>query len=98
FSMLHVTPPQKAYPELSPFAGEGSNGFARVNPQTLQHEVYPNVFAIGDCSNAPTSKTAAAVASQSGVVFRNLNNVMNGRKPEREYDGYTSCPLVTSYE
>lgn len=27
----------------------------------------------------------------------NLMSVMNGQKPSRVYDGYSSCPLVTSY-
>ena len=29
---------------------------------------YPNVFGLGDCTNLPTSKTAAAVAGQFGVL------------------------------
>lgn len=36
-------------------------GFVDVNKATLQHNRYKNVFAIGDCSSLPTSKTAAAV-------------------------------------
>lgn len=36
-------------------------GFVEVNKDTLQHVKFPNVFAIGDCSNTPNSKTAAAV-------------------------------------
>ena len=36
-------------------------GYVDVNKNTLQHVKYPNVFAIGDCSNIPTSKTAAGV-------------------------------------
>ena len=36
-------------------------GFLNINKHTLQHVNYPNVFGIGDCTNLPTSKTAAAV-------------------------------------
>lgn len=64
----------------------------------LQHEDYPEVFAIGDCTNLPTSKTAAAVAAQTGILCDNLDAVMNEQKPYAKYDGYTSCPLVTSYD
>lgn len=45
-----------------------------------------------------TSKTAAAVAAQLGVLRRNLTAVMDGGKEDMawaQYDGYTSCPLVT---
>ena len=36
-------------------------GFVDVDGKTLQHVRYNNVFSLGDCSNVPTSKTAAAV-------------------------------------
>lgn len=64
----------------------------------MQSNKWPNVFALGDCSNAPTSKTAAAVSSQSQVAFQNLMSVMDGKEMRCAYDGYTSCPLVTSYK
>lgn len=35
-------------------------GFVEVDKKTLQHVRFSNVFAIGDCSNSPNSKTAAA--------------------------------------
>ena len=43
----------------SPLANEA--GFVDVNKDYLQHNKYDNVFSLGDCSSAPTSKTAAAV-------------------------------------
>jgi len=43
----------------SPLANEA--GYVDVSKEHLQHNKYENVFAIGDCSSAPTSKTAAAV-------------------------------------
>lgn len=39
--------------------------YVTVDKDTLQHTAYPNVFAIGDCSNTPNSKTAAAVTAQA---------------------------------
>jgi sulfide:quinone oxidoreductase len=54
-------------------------GFVNINKSTLQHVKYANVFAIGDCTNMPTSKTAAAIAAQSGFLARNLKDVMNGK-------------------
>ncbi len=96
FEMLHATPPQSApdFIKQSPFAGAG--GWVDVNPHTLQHVKYPNVFSLGDASSAPTSKTAAAVRKQAPVVVNNLLGLMAGRQPSPAYDGYTSCPLTTS--
>lgn len=35
-------------------------GFVDVDKATMRHTRYPNVFALGDCSSSPNSKTAAA--------------------------------------
>jgi len=40
-----------------------SNGFVDIDKGTLQHVKYPNIFGIGDCTNAPTSKTAAGTGT-----------------------------------
>ena len=41
-----------------------------------------NVFGIGDCTNLPTSKTAAACAAESLILKRNLYSVMQGDTPK----------------
>ena len=56
------------------------NGFVDIHKETLQHKKYENVFAIGDCTNMPTSKTAAAIAAQSPILYKNLSNLMHGHK------------------
>lgn len=40
-----------------------------VDKETLQHKKYPNIFGIGDCTNLPTSKTAAAVGKVACVCL-----------------------------
>uniref|UniRef100_A0A8C7FY80 Sulfide:quinone oxidoreductase, mitochondrial n=1 Tax=Oncorhynchus kisutch TaxID=8019 RepID=A0A8C7FY80_ONCKI len=97
YEMLHVTPPMGPNPVIkgSSLADEG--GWLDVNKETLQHNKYPNVFGIGDCTNLPTVKTAAAVAAQSSILDRTISKVLKNEKPDTKYDGYTSCPLVTSY-
>lgn len=60
---MHVCPPMSAPDVLkrstSPIV-DGS-GFLDVNKHTLQHSKFKNVFGLGDCTNVPTAKTAAAV-------------------------------------
>lgn len=59
--MLHVTPPMSSPDVLKRSPVADSAGWVDVDKETLQHKKYPNVFGIGDCTNLPTSKTAAAV-------------------------------------
>jgi sulfide:quinone oxidoreductase len=97
YDMLHVTPPMQspAFIRNSPLAD--SNGWVDVDPYTLQHRRYQNIFALGDCANLPTSKTGAAIRKQAPVVAENLVAAMQGGVLTAQYDGYTSCPLVTGY-
>ncbi|WP_347330573.1 NAD(P)/FAD-dependent oxidoreductase [Marinimicrobium locisalis] len=97
YDLLHVTPPQRA-PEFvrnSVLANEG--GWLKVDPHSLQSPDYPEVFALGDASSLPTSKTAAAVRKQAPVAVKNLLAHLDGKALEARYDGYTSCPVVTAY-
>ncbi|KAM6351043.1 sulfide:quinone oxidoreductase, mitochondrial isoform 2-T4 [Alca torda] len=97
YEMLHVTPPMGPPDVLINSPVSDQTGWVDVDKETLQHKKYPNVFGIGDCTNLPTSKTAAAVAAQSGVLDKTISLVMKNQLPTKKYDGYTSCPLVTGY-
>jgi sulfide:quinone oxidoreductase len=97
YDMIHVTP-KMGPPDFvakSPLAGEG--GWVDVDKHTLQHKRFANVFALGDASNLPTSKTGAAIRKQAPVLVRNLLHLIDGHGLHDEYSGYTSCPLVTGY-
>lgn len=97
YDMIHVTPPQSApdFIRESPLANAA--GWVDVHKYTLQHVKYNNVFSLGDVAGLPTSKTGAAVRKQAPVLVKNLLAVIEGRKPEAQYNGYTSCPLLTGY-
>lgn len=97
FQFLHVTPFQGP-PEVimnSPLADE--NGEVDVDKFTLQHKKYPNVFALGDSTNLPCAKTGASVRKQAPVLVMNMVSNHIGETLEASYNGYASCPLVTSY-
>jgi sulfide:quinone oxidoreductase len=97
FDLLHVTPPMSSpdFIKKSPLAA--ATGWVEVDKFTCRHTRFPEVFALGDCSNLPTSKTGAAIRKQAPVVVTNVLDVLAGREPSAKYDGYTSCPLVTGY-
>jgi sulfide:quinone oxidoreductase len=97
YDLLHVAPPQQPprFVREGPLAGPTPGGWIEVDPHTLQHRRYPNVFALGDASDAPTSKTGAAVRRQAPVVARGVAAVLAGRQPTGYYDGYAACPFTT---
>ena len=94
FDMLHAVPPQKPLDVVaaSPLAGTG--GWIEVDPATLRHVRHPDVFALGDATNTPNAKTAAAARKQAPVVAVNVLAALEGKPPAAQYDGYGSCPLT----
>lgn len=68
--MLHAVPPMSAPDELAKCKElVNAAGFVDVNKSTMQHVKYSNVFAIGDCSASPNSKTAASAGKQNSRNF-----------------------------
>ncbi|MGI3165425.1 TIGR01244 family sulfur transferase [Pseudooceanicola sp. 200-1SW] len=94
FDMIHVVPPQVApdFIRVSPLADAA--GWVDVDPATLRHKSYDNIWSLGDVMNAPNAKTAAAARMQAPVVAENIAADLRGRGPKAAYDGYGSCPLT----
>jgi len=96
FDLLHAVPPQRAPAFVRASALAGDAGWVAVDPASLQHPRYPEVFALGDAAGTPNSKTAAAVRAQIPVVRENLLAHLRGEAPKAGYDGYGACPLTTA--
>jgi sulfide:quinone oxidoreductase len=96
FDMIHVVPPQKApdFIRASPLADAA--GWVDIDPATMRHKRYPNVFAMGDAGNTPNAKTAAAARAQAPVVAHNLLAALGRARGEAHYNGYGSCPLTVA--
>jgi sulfide:quinone oxidoreductase len=94
FDMIHVVPPQKApdFVRVSPLADAA--GWVDVDPSSLRHKTYANVFSLGDVANTTNAKTAAAARMQAPVVAHNLLVSLGQLQGEAKYNGYGSCPLT----
>jgi sulfide:quinone oxidoreductase len=98
FDMLHAVPRQSApdWIKTSRLSTGEPTGYVEVDKHTMQHVRYPNVFALGDAGATPNSKTGAAIRKQAPVVVENIGSHISGRPLTARYDGYASCPIVTS--
>ena len=89
-----MVPPQTAHQFVRESPLAAGNGFADVNKDTLRHNKYENVYALGDVANLPTAKTAAAVYAQAPVVTHNIiSQHRQDQATPKTYSGYSSCPL-----
>lgn len=100
YDYLHVIPPQRA-PDFVRESGLSwedrwvGQGWVEVDPYTLRHRRYDDIFALGDIAGVPKGKTAASVKWQVPVVEDHLVAAIGGTDGTELYNGYTSCPLIT---
>jgi sulfide:quinone oxidoreductase len=84
------------YVDRSPGLGD-ELGFVRVDPHTLQAKVKPNVFALGDATDLPTSKAGSVAHFEGDVLVRNIESFLTGRPLEAAFDGHANCFVETGF-
>jgi sulfide:quinone oxidoreductase len=72
-------------------------GFVRSDPHTLQSRVAPNVFAIGDAGDFPTSKAGSAAHFQGATLIENVARFLAGKELQASYDGHVNCFIETGF-
>jgi NADPH-dependent 2,4-dienoyl-CoA reductase/sulfur reductase-like enzyme len=94
YDFLHVVPHMEVPNFLKNSKISNSAGFVDIN-MDMNHKIYKNIWAVGDCIALPNAKTAASVFSQVPIVVKNLENYRVGMPNDLNllYDGYASCPL-----
>ena len=88
---LHVG---QDYVGRSPGLGDDMN-FVRTDPRTLQAECRPNVFALGDATNVPTSKAGSVAHFQAEILTGNVRRLLAGEEPVPAFDGHANCFIET---
>ena len=83
-----------AYVERSPGLGD-ELGFIPVDPHTLQAKVKPNVFALGDATDVPTSKAGSVAHFEGEVLAGNVRRFLAGEPLAASFDGHTNCFIET---
>jgi sulfide:quinone oxidoreductase len=66
-----------------------------VDPGTLQSRSHPNVFALGDANDAPTSKAGSAVHLALASFVENFVQHARGLPMTHAYDGRVNCFVET---
>ena len=73
-------------------------GYIDTDPYTLKAKQYENMYVVGDATNVPTSKAGAVAHYESDIIVMNLLREIDGQEPLPEYDGHSTCFIVTGYE
>ena len=78
--------------EVEPAEAVDDDGFFKVDKYTLEIAGYDDAYAIGDCSNAPTSKTGVTAHLAAEVVADRIAGL------DSRFTGRTNCPIVADGE
>jgi sulfide:quinone oxidoreductase len=72
-------------------------GFVIADPHTLQAKAAPNIFAIGDATNLPTSKAGSVTHFEADVLTENIRRHLAGEPLQGEFDGHANCFIETGF-
>ena len=84
------------YVDESPGLGD-ELGFIPTDNSTLQSEVKPNIFVIGDAADVPTSKAGSVAHFEGEVLIENIEAFLHGHELPERFDGHTNCFIETGY-
>jgi sulfide:quinone oxidoreductase len=84
------------YIERSPGLGDAL-GFVPTDRRTLQAAVAPNVFALGDATDLPTSKAGSVTHFEAEVLAENVSRYLAGDDLAPGYDGHANCFIETGF-
>jgi sulfide:quinone oxidoreductase len=99
YDVLNAVPLQSApdWLKATDLPAPGNDGgFVQVNPETLRHVRYPNVWSLGDAAATTNSKCGGALRKQTKVLAKNLVAARKGAPLTEKYNGYAVCPFTVS--
>ncbi len=84
------------YVDESPGLGD-ELGFIPTDNATLQSQVKPNIFVVGDAADLPASKAGSVTHFEGEVLVENMEAFLEGREPDHRYDGHANCFIETGF-
>jgi sulfide:quinone oxidoreductase len=98
FDLLVTVPVHGGAPfvERSPGLGDAL-GFVPTDRSTLQATARPNVFALGDATDLPTSKAGSVTHFEAEILTENVVRYLAGKELESDYDGHANCFIETGF-
>jgi sulfide:quinone oxidoreductase len=85
-----------AYLERTPGLADAL-GFVPTDKATLQTTAKPNVFALGDATDLPTSKAGSVTHFEAEILTENIARYFADRELEHGFDGHANCFIETGF-
>jgi len=93
YDLLIAIPPHRGTKVIRDSGFGDEDGYVPTDRGTMKVKGYDDVFAIGDATNIPVSKSGVVAHLESKVVAMNMLASMDGNTVEHEYNGRINCPM-----
>jgi sulfide:quinone oxidoreductase len=95
YDLLVLVPPHRGDDVVEASGLGDAGGWLPTDRHTLQLEGYERVFAIGDATNLPISKSGSTAHFEAPVVASRIASLVKGTPPRSNYGGRVMCFLET---
>ncbi|GAB1343934.1 type III sulfide quinone reductase, selenoprotein subtype [Gemmatimonas sp.] len=98
FDLLVTIPLHRGAEYVARSEGLGDDlDFVKVDARTLQAKAAPNIFALGDATDAPTSKAGSVAHFEAELLMENIDRALRGEPVEPTFDGHANCFIETGH-
>ena len=96
YDLLVLVPPHRGQKVIEDSGLGDERGWVPVDRNTLKHTGFGNIWAIGDATNIPISKSGSVAHYEASVVAEQVAALVRGEPaPAHVYDGKVMCFLET---
>jgi sulfide:quinone oxidoreductase len=96
YDLLVLVPPHRGQKVIEDSALGDERGWVPVDKNTLKHTKFENIWAIGDTTNIPISKSGSVAHYEASVAADAIMASVKGEAPPKHiYDGKVMCFLET---
>jgi sulfide:quinone oxidoreductase len=95
YDLLVLVPPHRGADILVASGIGDAQGWVPTDRETLVSKEFPNIYALGDATDLPVSKSGAAAHFEARVVAHRLIAAVRGEVDDSRYGGQVMCFLET---
>jgi len=95
YDLLVAVPPHRGQAFITSSGLGDARGWIPTDRHTLQHADHDTIFAIGDATDLPISKSGSTAHFEAPVVASRITSEIRGTAPRAGYRGKVMCFLET---
>jgi sulfide:quinone oxidoreductase len=95
YDLLVLVPPHRGAAVIDASGLGDAGGWIPTDRNTLQHKQYERIFALGDTTDLPISKSGSTAHFEAPVVASRIASFVRGTAPKTAYGGRVMCFLET---